>query len=117
TPPLAIPLIAAVQNGGSYALLRANMQLTPPRVTMRLLTHDGGLNYHDLHLARHPDGGIVIHDMYIMVTGELVTQTLRRGWFLGLPENVQNSQTLRAKLHGPDREFFDNMQKLASMAR
>jgi len=68
---------AQIQQNGSYRLLgmRERDGATLPRFR---LTSPQGLNYHDLILARNAAGEIKIIDMYVFVSGEMLSDTMRR---------------------------------------
>jgi hypothetical protein len=108
-PPFATAIVDAVRNGASYKLQAIDADAKPPRVRMRLAMQSA-INYHEIHLTRHSNGQVVAHDTYVMLTGELISDTSRRGFLLAMPLQPGNAQ-------GADREYLDNIQKLVAMAR
>ena len=74
---------------------------------------DGGLNYHEFLLARSPDGQVVTEDMYVFLSGEMLTQTFRRFLlnFLASPE-----QGGAVQLRGPDQLYVKHAREIGKMA-
>jgi tetratricopeptide (TPR) repeat protein len=70
--------INAVQDGGSYSVVRVRTIDDRPRVLLRMIDSEGSVNYHEYTLARYPDGQIGTEDIYIYISGEPLTQTFRR---------------------------------------
>lgn len=71
-------IVKSSEGDGSYQLLRVRSVEGRPRPLFRLISQDGALNYHEYTLARHNDGKVAAEDIYIYVTGEPLSQTLRR---------------------------------------
>jgi tetratricopeptide (TPR) repeat protein len=70
-------IIKATQDGGTYKLLRLHTVDGKPRALFRLIDAAGGLNYHDYSLARFPDGSVSMEDVYIFLTAEPLSRTIR----------------------------------------
>ena len=71
-------IVGNVEAGGSYDFLRIRMVDDSPRPLFRLLTPDGALNYHEYILVRREDGKLEVEDVYIYLSGETISQTIRR---------------------------------------
>lgn len=75
-------IASAIREEGSYTFLR--VQAEPLRVRFRLLLPGGGVNYHDLTLAKNGMGRLSITDVYVYISGEALSVTLRRAFRLGV---------------------------------
>jgi hypothetical protein len=64
-----------------------------------LLPNFGGVNYHELIVARDATGEPRISDIYVHLSGELVSQTIRR---LLLPAYAAENRGLWARLTGSE---------------
>jgi hypothetical protein len=71
-------ILRSTKGGGSYKLLRIRAVDGRLRPLFRLIGSDGGLNYHEYILGRHKDGKVVAEDVYIYLSGEQFSQTMRR---------------------------------------
>jgi tetratricopeptide (TPR) repeat protein len=107
-------IMKPVKDGGSYSVLRARVVDGRPRVLMRLITHEGTVNYHEFTLARYPDGQIVTEDIYDYSVGEPATQTFRR---LMLGYIAEKNQGVIDKLTGSERLLTKHREDLAKMAQ
>jgi tetratricopeptide (TPR) repeat protein len=84
-----------------------------PRVLMRLIQGEGGLNYHEFTLTRYPDQQVAAEDVYIYVSGEPLTQTFRRlllGFMAG-----QNKGVL-AKLRGEEQVLSNHLGEITRLS-
>jgi tetratricopeptide (TPR) repeat protein len=68
----------AQRDGSSYTLLRVRMVEGQPRALFRLIINHNALNYNDLVLATNATGATRIVDIYVSLSGELVSDTVRR---------------------------------------
>jgi len=113
-------IAAAIKEEGSYTFLR--VQAEPLRARFRLLLPGGGVNYHDLTLTKRGKR-ISIVDVYVYISGEALTVTLRRafrmavasqtkgdGVFLRTAKQFQQAQRLHAQ--GEHRRAYDLMCSL-----
>jgi hypothetical protein len=111
-------IVARAKEGGSYTLLRIHDKNGRRCALFRLLpANDGGVNYHDFVLARSPTGQVRATDLYVFLSGELISQTFRRSY---IPEAAYASRGFLAKLtkrSGPEKEFVDNAPKLQQMIK
>ena len=104
--------IEPVKNGGSYTVLRTHTVDGRPRVLLRLLGPDGALNYHDFSLVRYADGQIATDDVYIYLSGEPFSQTLRRV-LAGLLGEMKG----RGKPEGPRTRHLQDLQSMVAQLR
>jgi tetratricopeptide (TPR) repeat protein len=79
---------------------------------MRLSLPEGTVNYHDFLLVRSSDGKILTDDIYIFVTGELFSQTLRRIWLNLMGEPKDGKQGLVERLKGSDQLYMKHLNEL-----
>ncbi len=80
-------IAAAIKEEGSYTFLR--VQAEPLRARFRLLLPGGGVNYHDLTLTKRGAGQISIVDVYIYVSGEALSVTLRRAFRMAVASQTK----------------------------
>ena len=72
-------LAKAVAGGGSYKWLRTRRNKQgDTTVLFRLMGADGALNYHELTIVSRPKGAVVATDIYVLLTGESLVETLQR---------------------------------------
>lgn len=64
-------------DNGHYRFLRVHPVDNGKRVLFRM-GGDAGVNYHDMVLDRRSDGQLEIVDMHVAMSGELLSETLRR---------------------------------------
>lgn len=106
-----------MQKGGTYTHLRVHDRDGERRVLFRMVMPDeGGFNYHDLVLARRPDGKVRAVDLYIFLSAEKLSQTLRRVY---LPVAADLSRNVLAKLtgiSGDERVYVENLTKVDQMS-
>lgn len=78
---LASQVAAVIKQGGDYRLLGMDSIGGQPRARFRLLLPDSaGFNYHLLTFHREESGDVRIRDVYDALTGEVLSQTLRRAF-------------------------------------
>jgi hypothetical protein len=104
-------IVEATQTGGSYVLLRVHEQEGTKRALFRMLK-EGGVNYHDCILARGKDGTLRIADIYVYLSGENISATLRR---LFLPAAAQASRSFLEKLLGSESELVKHLPSIQRM--
>ena len=71
-------ILKGIEEGGSYKFLRIHSVDGRPRALFRMVAGEGAVNYHDYSVARFPDGSVGMEDVYVFVTGEALSQSLRR---------------------------------------
>jgi hypothetical protein len=106
------PIIKAA-GSGSYRLLRIHQVNGETRVLFRLLT-DGGLNYHDWIVGNDRQGRLKFQDLYIGITGELMTQPMHRTY---VQAALAAHPGLMDRLRGKDKEVAGNLAKMQEMTR
>jgi hypothetical protein len=96
---LTSQIIKQVRSGGSYYYLGTVNREEGPRAIFRLLLADNTLNYHELVLARGPQGVRTV-DMFIYTSGERLSEATQRILLRKLPPETR---ALLAKLSGRNR--------------
>jgi hypothetical protein len=71
-------IYAAIKGGGSYQPIMLHVVENRPAVLFRLITADGGLNYHDVILAGTSSTGPKIVDIFLYAAGEYYTESMAR---------------------------------------
>lgn len=84
-------LVNEIENNGSYKYLRAYMSNNKPRILFRLFNQDG-LNYHEYEITE-VNGKYEITDIYVYLTGENISETLRRMYFYEVSQNSSNNDS------------------------
>jgi tetratricopeptide (TPR) repeat protein len=107
-------VVKAVEGGGSYTLLHSHTRENRRWLLFRLVLPESSVNYHDLLLARRPDGKIKAVDMHIYLSGESMSQILRRSYLLAV---AQGSGGLVDRLTGADKEYAKNINQLSKMVK
>jgi tetratricopeptide (TPR) repeat protein len=104
-----------IKKGGSYMYLRAELNDKEPFAQFRFkLTDSGGLNYHRLYLVRRPDGKIVASDIFVLVTGERLSETLARAWLPLATKTVRDKEKTKKASSTLDEEL-SIMQKILTL--
>jgi hypothetical protein len=112
---LTAQLAATVANGGSCDLLRYVDVKGRKRARVRLVhANNEGVNYIDFVLGRSPAGRVVAQDMYIFYSGELLSQTVRRG---AVQLAAEENQSILAKLRGNESELLKHSDDLKRIAQ
>lgn len=106
-------LLAVVKGGGTFTLLRVREKGGELRALFRLVTADGGVNYHDCLLARGADGSLRVTDAHIFVTGEDLSATVRRAY---LPFATEQSKGFLARLLTAESEFVKHWPRIQQMS-
>ena len=70
------------------------------------------MNYHEFVLARRSDGKVRAVDIYIFLSGELISQTMRRMY---IPVAAQVSSGLMKRLVGTEQAFMKNFPRFEQM--
>lgn len=103
-----------VTNGGSYRFLRIHSKYDQKRVLFRfLLAGQQGVNYHDFVLVRQSDGKIRAVDLYIFLSAEMLSTTIRRGF---VPVVAEVSKSVLAKLTGAENEYIKHIKIVSQMS-
>lgn len=77
-PDFLDEIIQDLRNGGHYRFLRVAERDGEVRARFRLLSSNGGINYHDLLLSPDTTGGGQIEDLYVFLTAEDLSSTIGR---------------------------------------
>jgi tetratricopeptide (TPR) repeat protein len=94
-------------------LLRVEPHQGAPRALFRLLS-SGGLNYYAYELARDDQGRVVITDIYVYMTGELFSESLRRVFLMSA---LERGQVPDSKLALGEPGLMDNMPRFRRIHR
>jgi tetratricopeptide (TPR) repeat protein len=106
----AAQIAGQVAAGGSYKFVRVREKGGQKTVLLRLIT-DAGLNYHEWLLAR-VDGKVLASDTYIYLSGELLSDTLRRS---ALPVAKEVSKSFIQRLTAAESEYMKQLDLLGEM--
>ena len=109
---ISAAIVDAVKKGGTYTLIHSHVQDGRPRLLFRLVNPESGVNYHDFVIARRPDGAVKAVDMYVYLSGEMLSETFRR---LYIQAAAQQSGGLIGRLTGADQEYVKYFTKLTEM--
>jgi hypothetical protein len=99
--------------GGEYALVRVHRHGENYAALFRMTT-GVGLYYHDLKLVKGADGKIKVHDLYVLLAGELVSKTIRQ---VSLPVIVNDNGTPLEKLPPEERDFVTHFSKYQELIK
>jgi tetratricopeptide (TPR) repeat protein len=106
-------IIATIKGGGSYKLLHIRARDKRKTALFRLAMPDGdGVNYHEFVLSRRRDGKVRAVDAYIFISGELMSQAMRRMY---LPAAAEGSHGLFDRLLGTEKVFMKNLPRFQRM--
>jgi tetratricopeptide (TPR) repeat protein len=105
-------LIDATTKGERFTFLRVRMVEGRPCIVMRQIHLQRGGNYHEIFLARYPDGEIAVEDYRLMTTGEKMSQTLRR-FFLSVA--AADGQVDLATLSPTEKAYLTHLSKLEKL--
>ncbi len=111
---MAHQMAEPVARGGHYRLLHVHTVGGEKRVLFRFVRPEGGVSYYDLMLARQADGKTRAVDIYVFVSAETMSKSLRRGF---LPLAAEESKSVLAKLTGEESDLVKNAGNLQQMAR
>jgi tetratricopeptide (TPR) repeat protein len=78
------------------------------RVLVRCRTADGALNYHAFYISKAANGSFRWIDTYVYLSGERLTETIRRA---AIPLVAQNNRNFIQKLSRKDADYFREYQK------
>lgn len=105
-------IAGAVQNAGAtYKFLRIRTVNGQTRALFRLVHGDGGLNYHEFLLEKGADGQPHPTDVFIAVSGEWISESLRRQYLMLL----SSQPGFLAKLAGKENEYAKALPKIKEM--
>ena len=100
--------------GGTYRFLRVRQINGETRALFRLLSARGGVNYHDWIVGTDARGRVRFQDAYVAMTGEDLSQSLRRAYVMGA---VHAHPTLLDRLTGADKQYAANTSTVIQIGR
>jgi tetratricopeptide (TPR) repeat protein len=110
-------LAQGMERFSSYKLLRVITTNERPQLVFRCLSDEGSLNYHVLDLERNRRSRIRVVDMYVMISGEKMSETLRRA-YLAIAAEADRSLLSRLTLgQGAWIKHGKDIQELARLVR
>ncbi len=115
---LAASISTAIRQGGTYKCVRINVTDKTPYVMFRLaLGKQAGLNYHKLLLARNTEGHVVVDDLYVFISAELMSGTLQRAWRTVANQMLKTNAEKAALGPDPFLANSENIQKVTGLVR
>jgi hypothetical protein len=98
-------------DGGSYLFVRTVRRGDRRHVIMRLVSNEGAMNYHDLRL-QSLNGGIVGDRLFVALTGELFSDSLRATAAQGLT----SGQSFVSRLTGQAKRDLETLNQTREMS-
>lgn len=108
---------AAIQQGGSFTLIRTREVDGQPRALFRLVIPNGGLNYHEYLLTKNDAGTVQAYDVFVYLSGERLSQTMRR---MMLQLAAHQNRGLLDRMTGREQtlvKHFDEVQQVIAQLR
>ncbi|MBT8485974.1 MAG: hypothetical protein KJO43_10370, partial [Phycisphaerae bacterium] len=99
-------LVAGLGQGGHYKLLRVERVNGEFHALLRLVSDQGGVNYHDVEIAPVAAGGFRIVDVYVYLSGERLSDTVRR-----------SLEQFVAAMQEGDKAYVEAYSKIGAMAQ
>jgi tetratricopeptide (TPR) repeat protein len=111
---LPVLIVRALGDKGSYFPLWVRTAQGRTRALMRMVSTEGALNYHELLLVKDAIGRVEVIDIYVFVSGELMSQTLRRGAL-----NVLGGQnpSILSSLRKGDQNYLKHIDTISALHR
>ncbi len=110
---LAEQVVSYCEDGGSFKFLRLGRVDNQPIAVFRiLLPNQGGVNYHQYFLKRSDDGQVRAEDIYVFLSAERMTETLRVFWRTVAAEV---SKTFIDRLFKPADPLVKSIRSIAEM--
>ena len=100
------------EQNGTYTFLRLRTEGNARRALFRMNMEDS-FNYHDFLLEAGPGGAVRATDLHVLLTGEWISETLRRV-YLGA---VASEPGFLGKLTGQQNEFVKTQTRINSMTK
>ena len=100
---------SVIDENGRYTFLR--LKRDPLRAVFRLSSTQG-LNYHELHLRGAADGELFFDDVYVYLSGELFSETVRR---IYVAVAAQKNRGLLERLIGVDHDYYRYLPEIQRM--
>ena len=113
TNSLGAKIIQTVKSGGTYEFLQLTKNKNTVVAIFRMLLPGGkGVNYHEYALAKTKAGQVVASDIYVYLTGENLSKTIRRNLVSALSDQETGSSV---KLSGKDELLSDHVATIKSL--
>jgi tetratricopeptide (TPR) repeat protein len=108
-------LFAKMNQTGSLKFLRVKRVRGEPRVLCRVLASEKGLDYLEITLERGSRGGPRVADAFDLLTGETVSESFSRAFFV--PLAVQDKTLQQELFHGQSdlTKFYPEWSQLAKL--
>jgi hypothetical protein len=103
-------IVRELQAGGSYQFLRLK-EIDGQKSALFRLIGSSGVNYHEFPLAK-VDGRVMATDIYVFLSGERLSETLRRS---ALPLAQEASKTWLEKLTTTESEYVKHYDRYSTM--
>ena len=107
-------IMRALGDKGSYLPLWVRTSKGRTRAMMRMVTSEGALNYHELLLVKDASGRVESTDIYVFVSGELMSQTLRRG---ALNVLASQKKSVVSRLLEGDQGYLKHIDTIGALNR
>lgn len=107
-------IVRAIGDKGSYLPLWVRTAHGRTRALLRMVTKEGALNYHELLLVKNASGVVEATDIYVFVSGELMSQTLRRG---ALNIIASQKQSMMSRLLEGDQNYLKHIDTITALHR
>lgn len=112
---LGAKIINTVNSGGSYDFLKLKKSDKTVVAVFRMLLPAGrGVNYHEYALAKTTSGQVVASDIYVYLTGEPLSASIRRNLITALGNTAEGKSL---KLTGKDKLLADNLKTVEALTQ
>jgi hypothetical protein len=106
-------ICAAVKLGATYEVLRI-LDRGGRQVALFRLNKPDARNYHEFYLARQGDGSVLVEDLFIYLTSDQFSESLRRNALA----HLANAGLVTAdKLEGADRLIAENAETILAIEK
>lgn len=102
------------KNGGSFKLVRIHEQDGRKRALLRILFGNGAVNYYDFVLVRKPDGKVQAVDIFVHMSGEMMSETMRR---LFLFVASEETKSVLDRLTGSENQYLKHSREIQQMTQ
>lgn len=112
---LGAQIIATVSKGGSYEFLELKKTDSTVVAIFRMILPGGrGVNYHEYQLAKTKSNNVIASDIYVYLTGETLSQSIRRNLITALAEKGDDS---KVGLAGLDKQMADSVAVIKELTK
>lgn len=113
TNSLGAKIISTVQNGGTYDFMELKKNNKTVVAVFRMILPGGrGVNYHEYILAKTKSNLVVAADIYVYLTGETLSKSIRRNLITALAES-KSAQGV--KLSESEQLFVKNISTVKEL--